>query len=278
MEVREENLVDSLLEEHLVWSFVPVDLFHGLPLPADHPFSWKSVEQHPKDDHGHVLAPRCDEKKKVVFFKDLTYRLLHTGGFVRCCTDRGRVFWNAQNETGHVTPDWKFHASVQIEDIPKAWNILVALFMEMRCEIGMKATYLKQDEWSSSQRGREITIYVFSSDSSYKGYMEEIASDDLPFSNFYLGKELEIYSTVFWFNFVMEAERRLLLHGVEARGCADGDLALPNCKYLSLRNEAFVKVNGELCYPPNNVGWNAARHACPFWELLFFLKQAQNRK
>lgn len=137
----------------------------------------------------------------------------------------------------------------------------------------MKATYLGEEEWSEGQRGREITVYAFCSHRDYKGYMEEATSDDLPYHVIYLGKEMEIYSTAFWFTFVVEAEARLLRFGIRSRGCADGDFALPHCRFASIRNEAFVRVNGQLCYPPNDAGWNAARHPNPFLELIFFLQR-----
>ena len=92
------------------------------------------------------------------WYKSFTYHLLHTGGFLRLCTERGRVYWLAQNETIHTTPDWKIHFSIAPrgewgEDIGVAWDILAALFMERCCEVGMKARY---DSWQDQgQRGRE---------------------------------------------------------------------------------------------------------------------------
>jgi hypothetical protein len=130
---------------------------------------------------------------------------------------------------------------------------------------------------------------MFNHHVSYSGYLQ-----DLPDAyRFYMGPEYEaIYGTPFWFAFIVEAERRLARAGVRPRGCADGDLPLPGCKYASLRNEAFVRVPqpvvdfrdppgdaGEapemqlsLAYPPNALGWNAAGHFNPFLDLLFFLK------
>lgn len=131
----------------------------------------------------------------------------------------------------------------------------------------------------------------------------------------YLGTQLDhVYNTPFWYNFVVEAERRLRVLGISSRGVADGDLALPGCVYASLRNEAYIKVpdiilqdlGGRLRagidakeegssdtflgsdvpkdhepppsyamvlkYPPNDSGWNAARHPNPLLELIFFLR------
>ncbi len=104
---------------------------------------------------------------------------------------------------------------------------------------------------------------------------------------FDLGPEYEAaYTTPFWFRFVRLVERRLQQAGIRPNGLADGDLALPTCRYCSLRNEAYVlcPVDGNpratieaqtsddaagskvhaaptmrLKYPPNDRGWNAAR-------------------
>ena len=71
----------------------------------------------------------------------------------------------------------------------------------------------------------------------------------------------------FWAEFIEETENRLRINGVKSRGCAEGDLALG--EYASIRNEAYVKwvttVNdrGELLYPPNAAGFNAAGHFLP---------------
>lgn len=234
----------------------------------------------------------------------MKYEILHSGGFVRLYTLRGRSYWNAQNETEHTSPDWKFHISCHIDDIPRAWNSLVALFMDMKCEIGMKATTLSSLEWSDGQRGREITIYIYRFHHSYRGYMLGVVPDHD--HDFYLGTEFDqIYTTPFWYNFVREIERRCAHIGIRSRGVANGDLLLPGCGYVSLRNEAFVPIqvpvseivtdeeksgdtsgllNEEnpvtsvsmrtmLVYPPNHQGWNAANHPNPMLDLIFFLKQ-----
>lgn len=85
-------------------------------------------------------------------------------------TERGRIYWLAQNEAVHATPDWKIHFSISPRgfdeaiagnsnstastasssaqelwerDIGVAWEILAALFMERSCEAGMKARFAK---------------------------------------------------------------------------------------------------------------------------------------
>ena len=219
---------------------------------------------------------RVDESGRVLHFKDVKYELLHTGGFLRLCTKRGRIYWNAQNETEHTSPDWKIHFSVEMADIPKAWNVLAALFMDMRCEIGMKAVYLEPSEWSAGQRGREITVYSFCHHHSYKGYAQGMNLPGVADCEVFLGSEIEVYGVAFWTTFVREAEERLVRAGVRSRGCADGDLHLPGCHFASLRNEAFVFggcAKRQLEYPPNACGWNAAKHPNPWLELIFVLHQ-----
>lgn len=68
---------------------------------------------------------------------------------------------NAQNETEHTTPDWKLHLSCDLDHVGRAWNSLAALFIDMKCDIGMKVTILNSEQWSDSQRGREITVYIY---------------------------------------------------------------------------------------------------------------------
>lgn len=95
------------------------------------------------------------------WYKTMNYEVLHSGGFLRLYTLRGRSYWNAQNETEHTTPDWKLHFSCALSHVGLAWNSLAALFIDMKCEIGMKATVLNHDQWSENQRGREITVYIY---------------------------------------------------------------------------------------------------------------------
>src|SRR3989338_3274000 len=236
-------MIEQLLEENLIGASVE-EIYKEEDeqkkewqrrLPKGHKFSWEEVEKDPKGDHG-------TESVRGNWYKTMNYELLHTGGFLRLCTLRGRVYWTAQNESEHTSPDWKIHFSVQLEDIPTAWNVIAALFMEMKCEIGMKATTLSAAQWSPSQRGRELPVYLFRYHSSFAGYMQgAVAGQD---HEFYIGPEYaEIYSSVFWFTFITQAESRLLLAGVRSRGVADGDLPLPNCTFASLRNEAlFVSL------------------------------------
>ena len=144
---------------HLVRCHLDEACFYSLT-PA-HPFHWDRIMAAPKADHGTY---------SMRWFKTVTYHLQHTGGFLRLATERGRVYWLAQNETEHTTPDWKIHFSIDprgewTEDIGAAWNILAALFMERCCEAGMKARYTSWGD--DSQRGRELTVYVFQHDERY---------------------------------------------------------------------------------------------------------------
>lgn len=214
------------------------------------------------------------------------------------------MYWNAQNETEHTSPDWKLHVSCDLNDINKAWNLIAALFIDYKCEIGMKATILlNNNEWSELQRGREITIYIYRYHSSYKNYMQDVIPEQN--HNLYLGSEFnDIYNSSFWVNFILEIENKLKLLNIKSRGVANGDLLLPGCIYVSLRNEAYIPskdsieiininstnhinsidsnnlinpVNNKvhtyfpLIYPPNEMGWNAAKHPNPFLEIIFFL-------
>ena len=206
-------------------------------------------------------------------YRNIEYHVLHTGGFVRLCTMRGRMYWLAQNQTGHTTPDWKLHFSVELQDIPRAWDLLAALFLERGCEVGIKATYAHlrgERHWSATQRGREITLYIFEHDTAF----EEAQEDECCL---WLGTEYErreffhhgslkqcshglhgLHAPVvcpehdtfdallccfaaawpYYASLVRAAEARLEAAGIRSRGCADGDLALG--AFTSLRNEAFV--------------------------------------
>eukprot|EP00299_Pterocystis_sp_00344_P014937 c7439_g1_i1.p1 GENE.c7439_g1_i1~~c7439_g1_i1.p1 ORF type:complete len:645 (-),score=154.87 c7439_g1_i1:4-1893(-) len=274
--------ISELLERELIGSTVE-PMFGPDPssLPTTHPFSWEMISSDPKGDHGSVSV-------RGSWYKTMTYHILHTGGFLRLCTLRGRAYWTAQNEQGHTTPDWKIHFSCEFADLGKAWNILAALFMEMKCEIGMKVTVIDEHNWSPGQRGRELTVYIFTYHNSYRGYMQGVIPEKD--HELMLGREWdEIYQAPFWFTFIREAERRLSIAGVRSRGVADGDLGLPGCRYASLRNEAFVRVpckalhiddstkqvttrmTTDFAYPPNQCGWNAARDRNPLLQVIFFL-------
>jgi hypothetical protein len=175
--------VDALLRASMI-GFEFDRAFEDGRLPDDHPFSWASFEREPKGDKG-------EQEHRGSWYKTMKYHCLHTGGFVRLCTVRGRSYWNAQNETGHRTPDWKLHFSCELDDLGRAWDIVAALFMEMKAEIGMKAVILDEGQWSEGQRGREITVYIYKFSHNYRGYMQGVVPE--MDHEFFLGPEQEIY-------------------------------------------------------------------------------------
>mmetsp|Transcript_14955 Transcript_14955/g.26192 ORF Transcript_14955/g.26192 Transcript_14955/m.26192 type:complete len:268 (+) Transcript_14955:89-892(+) len=221
------------------------------------PFQWVEVEHEPK------VLRTCLHRN----FRTTEYEIFHTGGFIRLCTDRGRIYWLAQNEHDHKLPDWKIHFSVEPRDVPGAWNVITGLFMRQACDFGMKAVAREAlGDWPAGQRGRELTVYIFQNHPAYQGGgpMMGLCTKGTE-HNFWLGQEFERDSD-FWLQFVREAETALAAAGIRSRGVADGDLALG--AYASLRNEAFVlgrDVCGDMMpiYPPNAAGWNAAGHDCP---------------
>jgi hypothetical protein len=154
-------------------------------------------------------------------------------------------------------------ATVALRDVPRAWDVLAALYMWRGLEYGVKACV--NDERPEAVRGRELTVYMFRHDPYYDSGMEYSGEDGVRRAVRFPRSDER--SSEYWWGFVHEAERLLAEAGVESRGCADGDLALGG-RYASLRNEAYVLVRHasgatELAYPPNGHGWNAARHAVP---------------
>lgn len=152
------------------------------------PFSWAEIEHEPK-------VQRCCIGRS---FRSTEYEILHTGGFVRLCTERGRVYWLAQNENDHRLPDWKIHFSVHLADIPRAWNILTDLFLKEACDFGMKAVAGEAfDSWPPEQRGREIT------ETSTTSGLAPSLSDKLTFGQSLLKKrrgsyQLPTFKVVVW--------------------------------------------------------------------------------
>lgn len=203
----------------------------------------------------------------------MEYEILHTGGFLRLCTERGRVYWLAQNTIDHRPPDWKLHFSILPRDVPRAWDVLSALFVARACDFGMKAVAAEAlPSWPQRQRGRELTVYIFQHCAVYNGGGPMM--DCCPPGSehrFWLGPEFQ-RDPAFWSAFVEEAEHLLHAAGIERhRGFAEGDVPLG--WYASLRNEAFIPGYEEIengkrgvatfIYPPNEAGWNAAGHLLP---------------
>lgn len=198
------------------------------------------------------------------------YRILHTNGFIKLATVPGRKYWLSQSqpENQNRNPDWKIHFSIQKESIPQAWDILAQLFIEEKCTFAMKVCY---GDFPEHMRGREITVYIYRHHSSYE-------VDDL--------KKEDEQPASFWKRFIALAEERLEQNEIKSNGTAEGDKPLGGM-YASLRNEAFVpynlawkvpssgltgldrrnpKLEGQLVYPPNDAGYNAAGHEDPLEE------------
>ncbi|CAE7209268.1 unnamed protein product [Symbiodinium sp. CCMP2592] len=166
---------------------------------SPNPFSWEVLEDEPK------VQRTCIGRS----FRSTEYEILHTGGFVRLCTERGRVYWLAQNEHDHRLPDWKLHFSVHIGDVPRAWNVLSELFLSQACDFGMKAVAGEAlDSWPDEQRGRELTVYIFQDHPAYKGGGPMMGYCPGFEHNFWLGPEFE-RDSAFWLNFVVLAESQL---------------------------------------------------------------------
>jgi hypothetical protein len=183
---------------------------------------------------------------------DMEYEGICNNGFTKLCTEICRVYWIAQNDLEHKTPDWKFHVSVVEEDVPRAWDLLINLFMDMKCRSGMKVAYLKES--TNTAPGREITIYIYK---HHEGYdTSELCEGRLSIA--------DEHSEDYWFEFYNRIEVLLRDNNIRERGCAKGDLPLG--RFVSLRNEAFVQcpVKDVGIYPPDECGWNVLGHTLPF--------------
>ena len=183
--------------------------------------------------------------------EETNYEALCNNGFVKLYHKMGRVYWHTQNEFGHEVPDWKFHVSVSHKDIPIAWNLLAALFLKMECRSGMKTIYLKEAQ--NPVTGREITIYLIKYDPQFE--QSQFAGD------FGLSIAVE-HSEDYWLLMCRKIEAYLASYGIESNGLAEGDHPLG--KYLSFRNEAFVRTpRGDSIYPPDSYGWNPLGQSLP---------------
>jgi len=226
-------------------------------LSLEHVFSHRNLLQNPK-------VIRRQE------FQGTEYQTLHTGGFLRLCTLRCRMYWCQQNTLQHTSADWKLHFSVHWEDLGLAWDCVAAQFLKHQLQFGMKVIYMEKQLWPSTQRGREITVYIYKHDSHYDSAMEGMPYTAKEVADMQLGEQFEIESERLC-KFITDTENALEVHQVRTAGCADGDYALG--KYVSVRNEAFTlqqikqpsdgrTVQTHLM-PPNESGWNAAGHALP---------------
>jgi len=202
-------------------------------------------------------------------------------GFIRLYTSLGHRYWVAQAQCHHRSPDWKVHVSVELDDIPQAWNLVAALFLIRRCTSAMKVVNLVTPP-PDFMRGREITLYIFRHDPWYGAakFFDPVESAG--------GKTLGVQfeqGAAYWLDFVAEIERTLEVAGVRPRGLAEGDARISSCRFCSLRNEAFVRVSARIArslvpeeaafqqrfarqgwsYPPNLMDFNAAGHSNPLF-------------
>ena len=124
------------------------------------------------------------------------------------------------------------------------------------------------EQWTPSQRGRELTVYMYTHDQPFgEGPLAHLPDHKLT-------SDMQ-HSSEAWWRFIRTVEEKLAAAGLSHRGCADGDLPLTN--YVSLRNEAFCmgpkqrydSTSGRMVddkdwiYPPNDRGWNAGTHTVP---------------
>ena len=110
-------------------------------LPAGHAFHYETIMKDPK-------------KMPLVVMGNLSYEILHTGGFIKLYTLKGRLYWSTQATFSMKKPDWKFHFAIARQDVPRAWDIIAKLFTESKCEFGMKVRWqslLPSDHGEPSQ-------------------------------------------------------------------------------------------------------------------------------
>lgn len=216
------------------------------------------------------LVPSCK-------INGILYEAISANSYIKLRTQKGLEYWISQAEHNRREPDWKIHFAIAEHDIAKAWNSLAHLFLKMRCDYIMKVKTHPPQEWPIHMHGREITIYV-------------------PMPSAQLGlKRNNVQRSKFWVTFIEIAEQQLSATNVEARATAVGDLQLG--RYCSIRNEAFILKTAEMIipdeqwegydrrleeikpnvaqyiYPPNESGYNAAKHPEP--RLIQLISSAQ---
>lgn len=232
----------------------------------------KSKTPFPREFRYDVATSQRLEIPKRVIGK-MTYELLVSNGFVKLYASKGRAYWIAQVVVSeHKSPDWKIHFSVRNrEDMSRAWEAVGRVFVSTQCRSSMKAISPLQTGWPDAMHGREVTVYIFKFHPAY-GKGLPIRKDDGHFGRIRIDRSDE-HDDSFWSHFIVSAEAALDSAGVSPGRCANGDLAIG--KFASLRNEAFVVDRGELKYPPNQLGWNAAKQALPFSRRLVWSLHAK---
>jgi hypothetical protein len=179
------------------------------------------------------------------------YSGICNNGYIKIHSDKCKTYWLCQNETEHTTSDWKFHISIKEDDIKKAWDILTKIFINKKCKTGMKVKYIKEN--TSTPKGREITIYIMKYDKAYdNSNLREIVDFDI----------CDEHSEDFWVDLIRIIEKELKENFIKSNNLANGDLKIG--EYTSLRNEAYVFINNENVYPPDEYGWNSTKKKLPF--------------
>ena len=243
-------------------------------------------------DYSYAINHRLEIPNQYISIKSrkILIELLVTNGFVKLYTNKGRIYNISQNIDFHSIPDWKFHFNVKPEHIPKAFNIISETLLKHIIEtteekdipedliISMKAYNINL--CTEMQRGREITLYIYTFDERLNENPYELDSQDENgnLKNIkYIFEKKEEKNFKFYYDLLIDIEKQLDLENIRQTikdGCADGDLWIG--KYASLRNEAYCKsINGGFIYPPNENGWNARRQKLPFsWINIFRIRYA----
>ena len=243
-------------------------------------------------DYKYATSHRLEIPNKFISIKNkkIKIELLVTNGFVKLYTIKGRLYNCKQNNYNHTLPDWKFHFNINIEDIPKAWEIITELYFKQIINdtkqedinediiIAMKAFNTNLVSENSIPKGREITIYIYTYNEKLNEEPEELEVEDEKGNKknvkfIFIKKDEKNFN--FYYNLLIDIEKGLNKANIRQRiknGVADGDLWLG--KYVSLRNEAYWKnEEDDYVYPPNEKGWNSIKQKKPFnWIQIFFIR------
>ena len=243
-------------------------------------------------DYKYATSHRLEIPNKFISIGNIKIKieLLVTNGFVKLYTIKGRLYNCKQNNYNHTLPDWKFHFNINIEDIPKAWEIITKLYFKHIINntkeedikedivIAMKAFNTNLVSENSIPKGREITIYIYTYNEKLNEEPEEFEVEDEKGNKknvkfIFTKKDEKNFN--FYYNLLIDIEKGLKNANIRQRienGVAAGDLWLG--KYVSLRNEAYWKnVEDDYIYPPDEKGWNSIKQKKPFnWIQIFFIR------
>ena len=241
-------------------------------------------------DYKYATSHRLEIPNKFISIGNIKIKieLLVTNGFVKLYTIKGRLYNCKQNNYNHTLPDWKFHFNINIEDIPKAWEIITKLYFKHIINntkeedikedivIAMKAFNTNLVSENSIPKGREITIYIYTYNEKLNEEPEEFEVEDEKGNKknvkfIFTKKDEKNFN--FYYNLLIDIEKGLKNANIRQRienGVAAGDLWLG--KYVSLRNEAYWKnEEDDYIYPPDEKGWNSIKQKKPFNWIQYFL-------